>query len=219
MPFISKERLADVERIERYKDLDEDLNEKYQKARKQNERHYAELEEDLQDELHAELRKEKRAIQSQLESKEDIIIELNKEVSVLEDQIEDYEEAADILESKLLGQDALIAQASENDQAKAQVKVERAALEADIKNFEARVKKIESEQDAREKAISDKKSGAYKEGYTDGVSDTLRAAQADVKEATRENLKLANTVVDKALGKETTIVVATAAQTAQKQKN
>lgn len=219
MPFILKERLAEVQRIERYKDLDEDLNEKYNKARKNIEKAYSEREEDLQDDLHKQLRDGKRALATDLERKEDQIAELKRENKKLEDAIDEQEEAAEILEAKLLTQDEIINQATVNDQAATQVKNDRTALDADIKNFEARVKKIEAEQDLREKAITDKKAGAYKEGYTDGVSDTLREAQTDVKAAVQENLKMATNVVDKALGKETTIVVATAAQNTQKQNN
>jgi chromosome segregation ATPase len=223
MPFINREEYDELLSIKRYRDLDEDLNAKYDKEEKKLRKAYALRSEDLQEDLEDKLRAARKSIKADVELKDQEIEDLEEANEKLEETIED-------LQGRVKTERDLNKQQVAIEEAQITLDADREAFEADqkaiAKDFaaeqtraDARHKKIEAELDAREKALTDKSKGVYKEGYTDGVADTLREAQKDVKEAVGENLKMATNVVDKALGKETTIVVATAAQPAQKQNN
>lgn len=234
MPFISKQDFAELDRVRRFRDLDEDLNEKYQKKTKALEKSYQQDREDLEDDLQDQLRSGQRAIKDQLSAKDDKITELKdsqdrtvlslkREISKLEEVIDEDADAAEVLSEKLLAQDELIKNQMAIDQAQVDLDNSRAALASDRKAFDGDKARFEARVIKREAELADLETGMYKKGYTDGTSDTLREAQADVKEAVNQTVESVTSLASKALDRESTIIVTQAApqrsDNNQKQKN
>ena len=219
MKFLSNEKYEELKRVKNDEKTVAAVEKRFDKKLRDTRSFYEEKIEDLEDEHNLEVKTLKRKVakaEQQVEAVQDEEAEYYREelskhddeqVKLLEKVHEELAEKRDeitILNKRVESSKVIKERQLQLEDQEADLKVREAAvakreknvdtaLAADRKALEAERKQLDADIAKLAKRTADKKDAFYKEGYTDGVSDTLREGNEKAEKANERVFSLAET--------------------------